>query len=223
LERIAHRGAKRELPENTVPAFTRAFERGADAIELDVHGTEDGVVVVHHDPDVRLPTGKARAIAAMTWSELRRVELSPGIGVPSLAEVFDVTPPGKTVYVEIKGEGIESAVIAAIRERPRRCALHSFDHGTIARCRELAPDIPRGILFDTLTTAAMLAGLELTGARDVWPRWDLIDAELVASAHAAGARLIAWTVNSVAAAQALVGIGVDGLCTDDVRLLDALR
>jgi glycerophosphoryl diester phosphodiesterase len=69
----------------------------------------------------------------------------------------------------------------------------------------------------------MLAGLELTGARDVWPRWDLIDAELVASAHAAGARLIAWTVNSVAAAQALVGIGVDGLCTDDVRLLDALR
>jgi len=223
LERIAHRGAKRELPENTVPAFSRAFERGADAIELDVHATRDGVVVVHHDPDVRLPRGPARPIAAMTWNELQRVELSPGIGVPSLTEVLDVTPPGKTVYVEIKGDRIEPAVIAAVRERPVLCALHSFDHGAIARCRELAPDIPRGILFEKLTTAALVAGLELTGARDVWPRWDLVDAELVASAHAAGARVIAWTVNLVAAAQALVDVGVDGLCTDDVRLLDGLR
>src|SRR5439155_7107203 len=52
VQRIAHRGAKREFPENTLPAFQRAFERGADAIELDVHATRDGVVVVHHDAEL---------------------------------------------------------------------------------------------------------------------------------------------------------------------------
>ena len=55
IERIAHRGARRELPENTIAAFERAFGRGAVAIELDVHATRDSVVVVHHDPDLALP------------------------------------------------------------------------------------------------------------------------------------------------------------------------
>ena len=110
-----------------------------------------------------------------------------------------------------------------IRESAVRCAVHSFDHQAILRCREIAPEIPRGILFENATGDAMIRGLGTFDARDLWPRWDLIDARLVAEAHDAGARVIAWTVNSVASAQALVGMGVDGLCTDDVRLLDGLR
>jgi glycerophosphoryl diester phosphodiesterase len=220
LERIAHRGAKRELPENSIPAFRRAFERSADAIELDVHATRDGVIVVHHDPDL----SSKRAIAAMTWDELRRVELSPGVGVPRLADVLSMTPAGKTVYVEIKGERIEAAVATVIGESAVRCAVHSFDHDAIARLRAIAPDIPRGILFDErATTDAMRRRIEATGARDLWPRRDLIDAALVSVAHTAGARVIAWTVNSTSEAQALLALGVDGLCTDDVRLLDTLR
>jgi glycerophosphoryl diester phosphodiesterase len=60
IERIAHRGAKRELPENTIPAFALAFERGADAIELDVHATADGIVIVNHDPVVRVGSRTVR-------------------------------------------------------------------------------------------------------------------------------------------------------------------
>jgi glycerophosphoryl diester phosphodiesterase len=224
LERIAHRGAKRELPENSVAAFRRAFERGADAIELDVHATRDGVVVVHHDPTIRLPAGRRkRAIAETSWDELQRVELAPGIGVPRLTDVLASVPANKTVYVEIKGEQIEAAVVAVIRESSVRCAVHSFDHLAIARCRELAPDIPRGILFDDGPASTMIGALRAAGARDLWPRWSLIDAALVARAHDAGARVLAWTVNSISAAQSLIDMGIDGLCTDDVRLLDDLR
>jgi glycerophosphoryl diester phosphodiesterase len=220
LERIAHRGAKRELPENTIPAFRRAFERDADAIELDVHATRDGVAVVHHDPDLAWK----RAIADMTWDDVRRVQLAPGIGVPRLVDVLAMTPATKTVYVEIKGERIEAAVATAIGESAARCAVHSFDHEAIARLRAIAPEIPRGILFDKAATAdATIRRIEAAGARDLWPRRDLIDATLVALAHGAGARVIAWTVNSIHEAQALVALGVDGLCTDDVRLLDSLR
>lgn len=223
MERIAHRGAKREQPENSLPAFQRAFERGADAVELDVHATRDGVVVVHHDPTIRPESGKAKlAIADMSWDEVRSIELAPGIGVPRLVDVLAMTPADKTVYVEIKGERIERAVLAVIGESHVPCAVHSFDHAAIARCREIAPDIPRGILFDKSAPEAMIRGLEAVGARDLWPRWDLIDATLVARAHDAGARVIAWTVNTVATAQALIDIGVDGLCTDDVRILDDL-
>ena len=222
MERIAHRGAKREYPENSLPAFLRAFERHADAIELDVHATSDSVVVVHHDPDLRPnPHTPKRTIAEMTWEELERVELATGVGIPRLSDVLALTPAEKTVYVEIKGSDIEAAVVSTIANGSARCAVHSFDHAAIARCREIAPDLPRGILYDQAPPDAMVRQLELVGARDLWPRWNLIDAELVARVHAAGARVIAWTVNSRADAQSLVGLGVDGLCTDDVRLLDA--
>jgi glycerophosphoryl diester phosphodiesterase len=219
LERIAHRGAKRELPENTIPAFLRAFGRGADAIELDVHTTRDGVVVVHHDPDL----SPRRAIVGLTWDEVQGLEPSSGVAVPRLADVLAVTPPGKTVYVEIKGERIEGAVATVIGESSARCAVHSFDHDAIARLRAIAPQIPRGILFDERASGeTMRRRIEATGARDLWPRRDLIDDALVALAHEAGARVIAWTVNSRSEAQTLVALGVDGVCTDDVRLLDDL-
>ncbi len=222
MERIAHRGAKREYPENSLPAFRRAFERHADAIELDVHATRDGVIVVHHDPDLRpRPGAPKRKIADTTWEELQRVELATAVGIPRLSDVLALTPAEKTVYVEIKGSGIEAAVVSTIANGSARCAVHSFDHAAIARCREIAPDLPRGILYDQAPPDVMVRQLELVGARDLWPRWNLIDAELVARVHAAGARVIAWTVNSRADAQSLVALGVDGLCTDDVRLLDA--
>jgi len=159
----------------------------------------------------------------MTWDELTSVEVAPGVGIPRLSDVLALTPADKTVYVEIKGANIEELVVATIDEGSARCAVHSFDHAAIARCREIAPKLPRGVLFDASGPDAMIRQLESVDARDLWPRWDSIDAALVKRAHDAGARVIAWTVNSPADALALVAMGVDGLCTDDVRLLDALE
>jgi glycerophosphoryl diester phosphodiesterase len=223
LERIGHRGAKRELPENTLPAFARAFERGADAIELDVYATRDGVVVVHHDPALARSAGplRAREIAGLSWAEVSKVELASGIGIPRLADVLSAVPTGRTVYVEIKGANIEPLVAAAIAESPARCAVHAFDHEAVKRMRTLAPDLPRGILLDQ-GSADIEAMMRDAGARDVWPEWTLIDRELADRVHGAGGRVIAWTVNDRSAAEQLIALGVDGLCSDDVRLFDGL-
>jgi glycerophosphoryl diester phosphodiesterase len=221
VERIGHRGAKRELPENTLPAFRRAFERGADAIELDVHATADGVVVVHHDPSAHSADGALVAIAASPWSTVRTVEFVGGAGIPRLADVLAAVPAEATVYVEIKGSGIETLVAATIRESRARCAVHSFDHDAIVRMRELAPEIRRGVLFEERVPD--IAGLmDGTGALDVWPHWSLVDARLVDAVHARDGRVLCWTVNDAAVARKLAALGVDGLCGDDVRIFDGI-
>lgn len=222
VERIGHRGAKRELPENTLPAFERAFERGADAVELDVHATSDGVVIVHHDPTAHAADGRRLTLADSTWAMVQTVEFANEVGIPRLADVLTAAPAAATVYVEIKGLAIEELVAATIRESRARCAVHSFNHDAIVGMRQIAPEIPRGVLFeDRVPDIAAL--MERTGARDVWPHWKLVDAALVDAVHAQRGRVICWTVNDVAAVQKLVALRVDGLCGDDVRIFDHVR
>lgn len=223
-ELIAHRGAPREFRENTLPAFERALERGADAIELDVHSTADGVVVVHHD---RLLSGTVddvllgQPIDTIPWSELQGVQLAPGIAIPSLSQVLDLVGSRAMVYVEIKGEGIESLVADVIRGSDARCAIHSFDHALIARARRIAPELRRGLLFEEYPED-LDAVMDATGALDVWPHHPLVDAALVARVHARGGRVLPWTVNSREVALHLVDVGADGLCGDDLRLFAEL-
>jgi len=223
MERIGHRGAKREHPENTIAAFKTAFARRADAIELDVHGTRDGTLVVHHDPTLGSDHGDAsgRAIAELDWPTVAKSSTTAATRIPTLSDVFGIVPAAATVYVEIKGRGIESLVRESVTGAKARCAVHSFDHDAIRLMRQLAPAIPRGILYDH-RPADVEADIKSTGARDVWPNWKLIDQALVDRVHTAGARVLAWTVNDPGAAKALITLGVDGLCTDDVRLLDGL-
>ena len=216
VELVAHRGAKRERPENTLPAFARAIELGADAIELDVHATRDGVVVVHHDPIVH---GTPHAIADLASRELRELDVG-GAPVPTLAEVLALAARRVTVYVEIKGAQIEEAVVEVVRASTASCAIHSFDHAAVARVRQIAPEIPRGLLFEH-RGADMIAALAAHDARDLWPEVSLVTRDLVERAHHAGRRVVAWTVNEIDDAARLAAIGVDALCGDDVRLLRA--
>jgi glycerophosphoryl diester phosphodiesterase len=100
--------------------------------------------------------------------------------------------------------------------------VHSFDHAAIERFKQIAPDVPRGLLFEG-NAAQLDVEVQRIGAREVWPHYSLVDADLVARARALGARTIAWTVNDAAEARRLAGLGVDGICTDDVRLLDGIE
>ena len=221
-ELVAHRGASRERPENTLAAFAVALDRRAAAIELDVHATADGVVVVHHDPVPHgvYPDGRSerRPIAEIRYVELSTLRLT-GEAIPALRDVLALVGDRAAVYVEIKGAGIERAVVGVVRASGARCAIHSFDHPTIGRVRELAPEIPRGLLFDSGDADTMLRAMEDYGARDLWPQATLIDAAMVDAVHRAGKRVVAWTVDDVRLASYLTVIGVDALCTDDVPLI----
>ncbi|HKO15795.1 MAG TPA: glycerophosphodiester phosphodiesterase [Gemmatimonadaceae bacterium] len=221
VERIGHRGAPRELLENTLPSFERALERGADAIELDVHTSSDGVVVVHHDATLERVADSSyqgRALNELPWSALRGLALAPGFSIPTLAEVLDFVQGRARLYVELKGAGIEAAVVEVVRRSRATCALHSFDAGSIARAAVLAPRLRRGILLERLPPDPV-ATMRAVSAIDLWPDWRIIRPALVDAVHAAGGRVIAWTVNDATNAARLAHIGVDGICSDDVRLL----
>ncbi len=208
---IGHRGAPREFPENTLPSFQRALELGADGIELDVHATRDGVVVVHHDPVLH----GGGPIAGLTHAELDGHLVAGRERIATLDEVLALVDGRADVYVEIKARDVERPVVDAIRRSPApaRCAIHSFDHRVVRRARDIAPEIRTGILLTSylLDPALALIG---AGASDLWQQWELIDPPLVALAHDAGARVIAWTVNDARIARRLAEWGVDALCTD---------
>jgi glycerophosphoryl diester phosphodiesterase len=179
-------------------------------------------VVVHHDPVPRATTSDARlagrAIADLTHDQLRAFSVAPGVGIPTLIDVLALVDDVALVYVELKGAGIERHVLDVIRESAVRCAVHSFDHAAVARAKTLAPDIRRGLLFSRRTRDPA-ASMEAAGALDAWPEWPLVDEDFVTSIRRIGGSVIAWTVNDPATARRLASMGVDGLCTDDVRLI----
>ena len=218
--RIAHRGMPRQERENTLPSFAAALAAGAQGIELDVHATADGVVVVHHDPVTRA----GLEIAATRGSDLNPADgpAAEATAIPTLATVCDLVAKRADLFVEIKGEGIEAAVTAVLAGRPGTFAIHSFDHATIGRLARARAPYRLGLLFEDSVDDAVELMAEY-GAADAWPHRSLIDQSLVERIQRSGGRVIAWTVNSAREARRLAAYGIDGICTDDVTLLDALE
>lgn len=230
-EIIAHRGASRDAAENTLLAFRRAVELGADACELDVHRTADGVIVVHHDPTLADGTPIAALTAAAVASHSVR-----GEPIPRLEAVFEAVGNRLRVYCELKGAGTAEGTLGVIARQPRRerlpfdaardldlgrAAVHAFDHRQVQRAAQLDPAIPRGVLEASYPIDQTISARSVD-ARDCWRQVDHIDEAFVRAAHAEGRRVIAWTVNSAAAMQRLAAVGVDALCTDDVALARSL-
>ena len=207
--RIAHRGMPRLARENTLASFRLALEAGAEGIELDVHATADGVIVVHHDPT--LPGGLR--IRELSHTALRQA--APD--APTLRDVCDVVGSSAELFVEIKGLGIEHVVADALTPYHGAYAIHSFDHEAIRRLHASGVALRLGVLFDGAEDG--LAVMDQCGAMDLWPHFSLVTSDLVTGVHARGGRVIPWTVNDAADAARLSGLGVDGLCTDDVRML----
>jgi glycerophosphoryl diester phosphodiesterase len=181
------------------------------------------VIVVHHDPaPERGAAGTPAAVpfSTLDYSSVRAMTLADGERIPSLSEVLELVGDNADVFVEIKGHGIHQQVVRTIREAsaPSRCAVHSFDHRAVRGARALAPELRGGILLSSYLVDTVTA-LRNATATDLWQWWEHIDQPLVDEIHAAGGRVIAWTVNDAGAGRSLAWMGVDGLCTDDVRLL----
>ena len=220
-ELISHRGAHQTHPENSIAAFERAIQLGADGIELDVHATRDGIVVVHHDPVVhaRHPQRPAhKAIAELSATDLEQFPLADGTPIPTLSETLAAIGDRATVYVEIKAPNIEPLVTRCIRESEARCAVHSFDHRVVKIVKTIFPAMRTGIL-EVARHIDAAASLVALSAEDLWQEVDSIDEEIVERAHSVGARVIAWTANEPAQWETLYALGVDAICTDRIAEL----
>jgi glycerophosphoryl diester phosphodiesterase len=222
-ERISHRGAHQTHPENSLSAFERAIELGAEGIELDVHATRDGIVVVHHDPVVHARHQQRpshQAIAELSALDLEQFPLADGSRIPTLSETLAAIGRRAVVYVEIKAPNIEALVTRCIRESETTCAVHSFDHRIVRVVKSIFPAIRTGVL-EVSRHIDPVASLASASAEDLWQEVDTIDEEIVSKAHSVGGRVVAWTANDAAQWEALYALGVDAICTDRIAELAA--
>lgn len=219
---LGHRGAPRAAPENTVAAFAAARDEGADGVELDVHRTADGQLVVHHD---------ATAAGVGVLAEHSLTEIRAAVpAVPTLDEVFDVCA-GMLVNVEIKNSppdadfDHEDRAAALVVELVQRRGLHdsvlvsSFHLPTIDRVHALDAGIPTGFLV--VVDPAPPTALDIAharGHRAVHPHFVALAMEAapaaVARARELGIALNVWTVNDPAEVVRLAETGVDAVITD---------
>lgn len=213
---IAHRGAHRDHPENSLPAILAALALGAQGIEIDVHATLDGVLVVHHDPDLR----DGGAIREMSAADVSARQLAPGIGIPRLEEVLEAVCGRAVLFIETKVPDVELPLIRAIRASDAESAVHSLHLETIGNIKRLMPALRAGVLTSGAPEAA-IAALRAASADDLWHEASDIGESLVRACHLLGKQIIAWTANSEAEVRRLSELGVDGICTDDIPLCSA--
>jgi len=209
---IAHRGAAGYEVENSLAAFRAAGELGADAVELDIHSTADGALVVHHAETIG-----DHHIAHCTLAEVRDHPLPNGEAIPTLPEALAVILPRMIAYVEVKSvaKAWDDRLFEAVERSgaPERIALHAFDHRIIRRMGEKRPFIRRGVLSASYPVYPVRS-LEDADATILWQHHHYVDDALVSRLHGAGMTLHVWTVNDPAEMRALLAMGVDGICTD---------
>ena len=223
----AHRGSRLRAPENTMAAFELAVAEGADGIELDVHLTADGHLVVRHDPTVTFPDGTTALIRDLTLHELGGIDVGTqeagAARIPELHEVFDLlAPTGLVLNVEAKNgpilyQGIEDALIAAHRASGMadRLVYSSFNHLTLVALREREPSVSIAPLYEEALVDPWVYARHM-GADAVHPYYPTLGLPgMIDGFRDAEVAVRAWTVNAEADLRALMGSGIDTIITDD--------
>jgi glycerophosphoryl diester phosphodiesterase len=248
---LAHRGASALAPENTMEAFRIAVEAGAGGLELDVHLTSDGHVVVIHDATVERTTNGTGSVAEMTIDELQGLDAGHnfgpdagrtrpyagrGVRVPTLAEVLQEFP-GVAVNIDMKEgrEGIEAAVLHVLREAGAegRALVVSSRHGVLRRFRKISGgSVSTGASRWETGVFYILSRLHLE--RLIRPTYDalqvplrhrgipLVTRRFVEAAHARGVRVDVWTIDQADEMRRLLDLGADAIMTDIPETLEGV-
>lgn len=224
MRTVGHRGASALAPENTLRAIRLAIEYRLDFVEVDVHLSRDGELVVHHDPELVDEHGVRASVVELTVAELARVPKGDGEVVPTLADVFAVAAGRIGVYVELKAPGTSDALGALVRGSGDVPELigGSFLPELVAQLRQAAPDVPRSVLFRRVATTTMIDTCRAVAARYAHPCARPIGRGTIERLHAAGLLVMTPHTNSPAEAERFSRAGVDVIASDDPRLLSAL-
>lgn len=235
-EIIAHRGASYDAPENTIPAVLLAWEKKADAVEVDIHMTADMKVIAIHDKDTKRTTGKKFIIANTDWEDLKdldagswKSEKYKGTKIPLLSEILEHIPNDKRVFVEIK---CPSNVLPELEKVVKKSGLKAnqivfiaFDYKTISLTKKLFPkyecywlssfkkDLQTGKISpdaNELVKRAKDAYLEGVNVNYRGP----LTKDFVGTVLKEDLGFYVWTVNSSKSALNLKHVGVKGITTD---------
>lgn len=224
---MGHRGALGHAPENTMASFQKGLDLGSDLIELDVHMSRDGALVVMHDGDVSRTTDGSGHLKDLSLEEIKRLDAGSwfdarfgGERVPTLSEVLEWAGARVPLIVEIKGDprpadGIEKAVVDELRKHRflDRAMVISFHHDTVRRAKDLEPSLATGILY-TGRLADTIGAARAARADSVRPSWSYWSADLVNEVHKAGMSGSTWVANDEELAAYLIGMGIDSIGCD---------
>ncbi len=203
---LGHRGARasRSVPENTLASFELCLRHGCDGFEFDVRRSGDGQAVICHD-------------ATVTGIEIAKASAN-SLPLPTLEEVLRQFAHRAFLDIELKVAGLESQMLAELGKHPpqKGYVVSSFLPVVLTTIRDLAPAIPLGILCET---KGHLRGWRQMAVEWVIPHFDLVDQPLIEQVHAAGNRIMLWTVNGEKRMRECAECGADAIISDETELL----
>jgi glycerophosphoryl diester phosphodiesterase len=225
---IAHRGFSSRAPENTMAAFLAAIEFGVDGLELDVHRSKDGEIVVCHDEMVNRTTNGEGYIQDLTWHELRQLDAGgwydsqfTGERLPLLSSVlYEVKRAGILLNIELKTDlfsypGIEEQVIQLLQQFDLigQCIISSFNHYSLVRVTQILPELKTAILYN-LRLFKPWEYAQKIKAVALHPGQNAVSSELVVNAKQNGIMVNPWTINEPDQIRRMIVCGVNAVITN---------
>lgn len=234
----AHRGASAYAPENTMPAFELADKMNSDGIEIDVHSTVDGTIVVCHDHLVDRTSNGQGAFAKMTFEEVRELDFGhptvfgdkfKGTKISTLAEVYDfIKSTNMSINVEIKGNGNEYVkrvydVANYVGLDNERIIFSSFYHPNLTHLLEIDSKVYTAPLYDRMEgdNFEYAKGLGSYALHPSYPQ--IFESVYIQKAHENGFMINPWTVDSPEAMSKLLALGADALITNKPDIAIQMR
>ena len=230
---VAHRGASRDAPQNTIPAFQLAWEQGADAIEGDFHLSKDGEIVCFHDADTERVAGTQLVVRQSTLAELKKLDVGASHGaafngtrIPTIAEVFATIPQGKMIFIEVKcGAEIIPTLLNEIDQSgltQEQIVVISFNKQVIQQLKIKAPQYKASWLCSfkkqetgeiTPSLATVLKTLKQIQA-DGLSSNTAVPASVIEAVSQQGYEWHVWTINDLNTASRMQALGVLSITTD---------
>lgn len=229
---MAHRGDSVHAPENTLPAFRKAIENGADAAELDVQLTKDGTVIVLHDSSLKRTTGLNKNVWEVTYDQIRDLDNGSFYSskyqftrIPTLDDVLKACKGSLFLNIEIKRTGHDDGIIEKTLEvisanhYEKDCDITSFDYDTLRRVKKIDPEIYT--VYTTTVGAGYLAKLKDVNAFSV--EQNFVTPEFVQYMKSENKGIYVWTVDDATVMNRMIDMNVNAIITNDVTLGKSIK
>lgn len=236
---IAHRGASGLAPENTLSAFRKAVEIGVDAVELDVHKTNDGKIIVCHDDRLDRTTNMNGLIRDLDLSEISKADAGSwfdekftGEEIPTLKKSLELMKDSVITVVEVKDDDISAEVVNSIEETDSvdRVVVISFHDNVLSEMRQINPYIPTGLLIGGIKRNSSKKRAEKfirrtleVGATTLNVSHSLVTREFAYEVRRRGVNLWTWTVDDVDIMSKLLDYGVCGITSNYPNRFDGIN
>lgn len=230
---IAHRGASYEAPENTLASVNLAWQKGAAAVEVDVHLSGDHRIMVIHDPDTKRTTGQKYVISKTPSDTLRTLDAGAyqgkrfaGEPIPFLEEIIETIPDGRRLIIEIKsGPTILPYLVELMdsHEKRSRLVMIAFDFDILHSAKALMPDIPVYWLHYSVTggySRKHIKRVQDAGMDGLNFHFKGIRKDYIRAVHSEGLKIFTWTVDDPSLARRLIEKGLDGIATNRIGWLE---